>query len=409
MSKTKRRSKKKSGTKKNKERKYYPNSLIGKGSYKSVYDLISETNKHEIRDDSLTMEEREAMSVNIKGKKHKNIVLITPNKKIITEEDIKNFNNEFALQKNFAKKKLAPSVLDKKIKKFNGLDKLFALTYRCNFNICDYDYKKIENKLKKLFDQVSKEGYIYTDIKKGNLCEFNLLQKHKSKTNHFVFVDFDEKFVYKYAGFDTSGMKIPKEEIVSDIMEFMFLTIELYLCGNNLNCKFCKNMENIKNKINKIIIKYENEKLPMISNKKIKTLLHLTGVKIPLIYVEKIRQYVPFMNPLQVNNYYLSNTKDTYNNIKLYYNVQNLLVSDESPSNSASTKSSELGQLIIKPSPSTKSSEWGQLIIKPSPSTKSSELGQLIIEESPLSSDILSPPILLNISNLNRFNRKAIE
>jgi len=49
MSKTKRRSKKKSGTKKNKERKYYPNSLIGKGSYKSVYDLISETNKQNKR------------------------------------------------------------------------------------------------------------------------------------------------------------------------------------------------------------------------------------------------------------------------------------------------------------------------------------------------------------------------
>ena len=85
MNKTKKIYKKiKGGTKKNKERKYYPNSLIGKGSYKSVYDLISETNKHEIRDVSLTMEEREAMSVNIKGKKHKNMVIITPNKKEIT-------------------------------------------------------------------------------------------------------------------------------------------------------------------------------------------------------------------------------------------------------------------------------------------------------------------------------------
>ena len=400
MNKTKKIYKKiKGGTKKNKERKYYPNSLIGKGSYKSVYDLISETNKHEIRDDSLTMEEREAMSVNIKGKKHKNMVIITPNKKEITKEDIKDFNKEFTLQEKFSEKNLAPKVLVKKKKKYNDTYKLFALTYRCNFNICDYDYSKIENKLKKLFDNVSKEGYIYTDIKKGNLCEFNLLQKRELKSKHFVFVDFDEKFVYKYAGFDTSGMKIPKEDIVSDIMEFMFLTIELYLCGNNLNCKFCKNVENIKNKINKIIKKYENEKLPMISNKKIKTLLHLTGVKIPLIYVEKIRQYVPFMNPLQVNNYYLSNRNDTNNHEKLYDIIQNLLVSDESPSNSASTKSSELGQLIIKPSPSTKSSELGQLIIKPSPSTKSSELGQLIIKPSPLSSDILSPPILLKKSN----------
>ncbi len=387
MLKTKRRSDKKSGTKKNKERKYYPNSLIGKGSYKSVYDLISERNKDEISDDSLTMEEREAMSVNIKGKKHKNIVLITPNNKIITEEDIKNFNNEFALQKKFAKKNLAPSVLDKKIKKINDMDKLFALTYRCNFNICDYDYNKIENKLKKLFDRVSKEGYIYTDIKKGNLCEFNLLQKHKLKTNHFVFVDFDEKFIYKYAGFDTLDMKIPKEEIVSDIMEFMFLTIELHLCGKNLNCKFCKNMENIKKKINKIIKKYENEDIPMISNENVLTLLHLKGAKIPLVYIENKNgvknkgKYVPFMNPLQVNNYYLSNVNDANNHIKLYYNIQTLLVSVESPS-------SELGQLIIKPSPSTKSSELGQLIIKPSPSTKSY--------------DILSPPILLNKSTLGR-------
>jgi len=360
MLKTKRRYNKKGGTKKNKKRKYYPNERIGKGNYKSVYDLISETNKDEITDDSLSMEEREAMSVNIKGKRHKNMVLITPNKKIITEKDIKDFNSEFELQQKFAKKKLAPIVLDKKITKFNynnylDMDKLFALTYRCDFNICNYDYSKIENKLKKLFDSVSKEGYIYTDIKKGNLCEFNLLEKRKLKSKHFVFVDFDEKFVYKYAGFDTSGMKIPKEDIVSDIMEFMFLTIELYLCGNNLNCKFCKNVENIKNKINKIIKKYEHEILPIISNEFRRTLLHLTGAKIP------------FMRPLSMNNYYLSNRNDPNNNEKLYDTIQNLLMSDDLPPNTPSRESSELGQLIIKPSPSTKSSELGQLIIKPSP------------------------------------------
>ena len=53
MNKTKKIYKKiKGGTKKNKERKYYPNRLIGMGGYKSVYDLIPETEKHKITDDS---------------------------------------------------------------------------------------------------------------------------------------------------------------------------------------------------------------------------------------------------------------------------------------------------------------------------------------------------------------------
>jgi len=380
MNKTKKIYKKiKGGTKKNKERKYYPNRLIGMGGYKSVYDLIPETEKHKITDDSLTMEEREVMSLNIKGKKHMNMVLITPNEKEITKEDIKDFNKEFTLQEKFSEKKLAPKVLVKKLKKYNDTYKLFALTYRCNFNICDYDYSKIENKLKKLFDEVSKEGYIYTDIKKGNLCEFNLLHKGKLKSNHFVFVDFDEKFIYKYDGFNTSFTDIPKQEIISDIMEFMFLTIELFQCGYNLNCKFCKNTENVKNKINKIIKKYENQDLPMITNEYKATLLHLIGANIP------------FMTPLAMNNFYLSNSNDANNHEKLYDIIQNLL-NDEIPLKespillSPSTKSSELGQLIIKPSPSTKSSELGQLIIKPSPSTKSSA--------------IISPPSLLKKTDI---------
>ena len=310
-----------------------------KDNNRHVYDLILETDKDKITDDSLTMEEREVMSLNIKGKKHMNMVLITPNKKEITDEDIEDFNKEFTLQEKFSKKKLAPKVLVKKEINYNNTYKLFALTYRCDFNICDYDYSKIENKLKKLFDNVSKEGYIYTDIKKGNLCEFNLLHKGKLKNNHFVFVDFDEQFIYKYNGFNTSFTDIPEQEIISDIMEFMFLTIELFQCGYNLNCKFCKNVENIKNKIKKIIKKYENQKLPMITNENKSTLLHLIGADIP------------FMTPLAMNNFYLSNCNDANNHKKLYDVIQNLL-NDEIP----------LKETPILLSPSTKSSE----IISPS-------------------------------------------
>tara|TARA_B100000902_G_scaffold399290_1_gene469451 strand:+ start:1483 stop:2724 length:1242 start_codon:yes stop_codon:yes gene_type:complete len=331
----------------NNEIKYYPNVRIGKGGYKSVYNLIPESQKDKINNDYLTLNEREELSVNInENKEYNNMVIITPNKKeennrlveVLLDEKKKDaFENEFKLQQYFSKKKLAPEVLEigenstltKNIKKRksdnNGyLYKVFALTYRCEFNMCQHDYKKIQNNLKILFNKISQEGYIYTDIKQGNICQYNLLNKN-TKSNDFVFVDFDENFIFKYDGFYEKLPKtfknIYKYEIISDIMEFMFLIIELFICGSKkLNCKFCNNTKNIINQVQKIIKKYENKEVPMISRENKNTLLMLDGSKIP------------FMTPLEILNYYLKNYKEKKNNIVLYNSIQKILNSDNSSS-----------------------------------------------------------------------------
>ena len=128
----------------------------------------------------------------------------------------------------------------------------FAYTYRCDFNMCDYEFNDIKGRLKKLFDGLANEGYIYTDIKQANMCEFNVIRKNKVKSKHFVFVDFDDAFIYPYKGFIPSfGFNV--KEVVSDIMEFMFIAIELNMCGRKLNCVFCDNSINMARRLNELI------------------------------------------------------------------------------------------------------------------------------------------------------------
>ena len=92
--------------------------------------------------------------------------------------------------------------------------------------MCDYEFNKIKSELKKLFDGIANEGYIYTDIKQANMCRFNVIRKNKVQSKHFVFVDFDDAFIYPYKGF-IPGFGLNVKEVVSDIMEFMFIAIEL--------------------------------------------------------------------------------------------------------------------------------------------------------------------------------------
>ncbi len=278
----------------NKNKVFYPGKVIGSGGNKYVFNVttVLDTN---IVDDILLKKEREAMSIVLDKSQHKAVVLVKP-QRLLTKKERNNFVREMKLQDKFSELGLAPKVLE-----VNGEMKSgkyytpYAYTYRCDFNLCDYKFSDISSDLKKLFDGVAEEGYIYTDIKQANICEFNLMQKKKSKSKHFVFVDFDDHFVYPYEGF-TPGTMLGKsglKEIISDIMEFMFITIELHRCGKSLDCKFCNNTYLMKKKITMLVEKYSRklETHPMISETG-PSLLDLTGVSIP------------FKSPQNMINYY---------------------------------------------------------------------------------------------------------
>ena len=85
-----------------------------------------------------------------------------------------------------------------------------------------------------------------------------------------------------------SGLK----EIVSDIMEFMFITIELHRCGKSLDSKFCNNTYEMSKKITMLVEKYSRklESHPMISETG-PSLLDLTGVSIPLLRPQEMVNY----------------------------------------------------------------------------------------------------------------------
>ena len=203
--------------------RYYPYKVIGKGAYKHVFNITSNLDAINIKDDVLTREERMSMSIMLEKQISANVVMIRPiyviedNPELIDE--LKEFVHEMKLQKKFAGLGLAPKVLKVNMELRNEIGYTpYAYTYRCNFNLCNYDFGQISNDLKKLFDRVAETGYIYTDIKNENICEID--QK-------FMFVDFHPKFVYQYKGFKT-GLKKPtisKKEVISDIMEFMFISI----------------------------------------------------------------------------------------------------------------------------------------------------------------------------------------
>ena len=260
---------------------YYPNKLIGSGAYKSVFDLTK---------DIIPNDERKLFKVSLSNKLVDNVVMIAPTNQPLTLKEAKNFESELKLQEKFALKGLAPRVLQKHKKRVGERYNSFAITYRCEFTICDYDYLKIADKLRTLFDEVAKEGYIYTDIKEANMCLFTVKRTNKSK---FIFVDFDEKFMYKYDGFspnpnsDVWKQHFTIEEIVSNMMEFMFLNIILSKC-ENINCKFCNNSSNIFNRILELIRKYVNPDitLPLVSLNQttpVETLLDLNNIKFKLL------------------------------------------------------------------------------------------------------------------------------
>ena len=201
------------------------------------------------------------------------------------------FEREVNLHKKFAASGMAtPINVISKINKLTReglINKTFAITERCAFNIDDYDYSEIADQLKSIFDWVANEGYIYTDATHSNICEVN--------KNTFGFSNYNNHIVYKYKGFKPNPRsKIWKkhftiQEIISDIMEVVFLVNTLFQCHNNPNTgNICNNSDNIISRINELIEKYSNPKitLPMFSSSEKgaraeKCLLDLIGCRIP--------------------------------------------------------------------------------------------------------------------------------
>ena len=135
----------------------------------------------------------------------------------------------------------------------------------------------------------------------------------------FLFVDFDKSFIYKYEGFEpNSGQnsRLKTKEVVSDIMEFMFISIELDGCGRRLDCKFCNNTNYMKERLVALLNKYSDadKSYPLIAEKGT-TLLELEGAK------------VPFLTPLQMANHYLNNkpSKSVSEQSILYKSIHKML------------------------------------------------------------------------------------
>ena len=294
--------------KKKKIKIFYPGVLVGSGAYKEVFNITPVLSAN-TKDDVLTQSERESMGIVLDDGISNNVVMVRPNTPL-TKIELGEFVKEMKLQATFAGLGLAPKVLEVNSELKSGEEYTpYAYTYRCNFNLCDYEFSKISTDLKKLFDGVAEAGYIYTDIKQANMCEFNVLRKNKLKSKHFVFVDFDETFVYPYKGTKLGFGEVNLKEIVSDIMEFMFIAIEMNRCGKSLNCVFCNNSHNMARRLLQLIKKYEKSKLetyPMISESGF-TLLDLIGAKIPLL------------SPLKMVNHYFSNKVDPMNAMDMFY------------------------------------------------------------------------------------------
>ena len=307
--------------KKKKSKIFYPGVIIGFGAYKEVFDLTSVLSANNPKNDVLTERERKSMGIVLDEGISNNVVMVRPNTSL-TKKNLDKFVKEMKLQKMFSGLGLAPKVLEVNSELKSGEEYTpYAYTYRCNFNLCDYEFSEISTDLKKLFDGVAEAGYIYTDIKQANMCEFNMLRKNKLKSKHFVFVDFDETFVYPYKGTEHGFEEVNSKEIVSDIMEFMFIAIEIYRCGKSLNCVFCNNSHNMATRLLQLIKKYEKSKksklktYPMISEQGDTTLLDLIGADIPLL------------SPLKMVNYYFGNKvkpKEREGYV-LYKSVMNML------------------------------------------------------------------------------------
>ena len=289
MASTTRRRSTRSSVKKKGGTEFYPHYLIGMGANKQVFSVTSNIDAKTVVKPILTSEDREKMPIIIDESDSQNVVMVRP-KNSLNSYDAGQFGEEMRLQSRFSELGLAPKVLkiNTDLKNHEGYTP-YAYTNRCYFNICDYEFKAIQKGLKSLFDAVAAEGYIYTDIKQGNTCIMNDDGRGRTKNPKFVFVDFDQDYIYHYRGFNVtnSGNEayVDTEEIVSDIMEFIFIIIEMKFCGKRLNCLFCKNLTDMAERLVELKDKYDNFRLntyPMISETG-NTLMELLGSDIPRV------------------------------------------------------------------------------------------------------------------------------
>ena len=144
----------KNKTWKRKEQKvsmYYPYEMIGEGAYKQVFNISSVSKPVNIKDDILTQKERESMGVILDERITGNVVLIRPNKEL-SKKEMGEFLNEMELQQKFSDLGFAPKVLkvNKELRNDDGYTP-FAYTYRCDFNMCDYEFNDIKGRVEKTF------------------------------------------------------------------------------------------------------------------------------------------------------------------------------------------------------------------------------------------------------------------
>jgi hypothetical protein len=275
--------------------KYYAcckgKKAIGSGAFKNVYTVTDDPSKALVPDISYNMtteQAKKAVFIVPKSQLEPSWKTLQNNDKM---GDLTEFLKEMNLQKNFANIGIAPKVLY--LQSSNPNEHFFAVTDQCNFStIPSKPFNSSKNKLKELFDTMATNGYIYTDIKIGNIC-------YDEEKEKFIFVDFDNTFCYeyddhtdKYSEIDTTA----KSKIISDIMEFMFLLVELKTCGTRTRPTLCMEKNQIVERLKQIIQEYSaggssSSTTPMYSNSG-ETLLEMGSPDEDLSPIHMLGHYV---------------------------------------------------------------------------------------------------------------------
>lgn len=219
---------------------------IGQGGFKSVYGVTRDLNR--AIDESITFRMTNSQA--------ENSVFIVPTKQILNAwnktleisrlEIMNNFEKEMDLYEEFNRQGLAPRVLFRHINKQDTSSKFFALVERCAFDVHRNKFDDNYITLKTLFDRTAVAGYIYTDLKRENIC---------IKNGKYLFVDFDTTFCYTYRNRKKKHTFTVDE--ISDIMEFMFLCTELNRCPENN--QICSSHRYIRKRIYTLIDKYSRK------------------------------------------------------------------------------------------------------------------------------------------------------
>lgn len=201
---------------------YYPccieNKQYEEGSYKMVFEPQQLSGNEDKARKQLKLR---GILFDMTPEDALNYVFVIP-KNQNNQKNIEDFKKEMILAEKFEKKKIGPSILknfeDAQIIPYHfgtGRKKIFSIMGYCDFKyFMGTSYQENSPKLDILFEKCAQLGYIFNDIKHGNIC-------YNKSEETFIFVDFDPKFCIQHSGVDAQNERISK------IMKLMFVLNEI--------------------------------------------------------------------------------------------------------------------------------------------------------------------------------------